>query len=275
MVKRTLIFIVKNNIPIPNNIGAPVKVEQKFNKSKLFFKKGSCNLKVELPKNYFLFSEKLSFNINFNRKDLKMKIKKLSISLYREIRKNNSNNKLRSLSTIKIQSKDYIINENQDIYNINDCFYLSNSSQKQSFSDVYNVLEKHGLFEINEKYDYLYPSCAGGLLSIDYYLKAKIYFESSLTFDETIRIPLNFYIDNNNNQNKENNQSNNININSDSNINHINIINNNNNNSNIIEQNNINIENNLNTNEFNASTPNINNIDEKSNNIEDKKENLI
>ena len=90
-VKRTIMFIVKNNLNFNtynNSLKAPVECQVKYNKSKLFFSKGSCVLKIKMPKNYFLYNEKIIYNINLNCKELKIGIKKFRVSLYRVEKKN-------------------------------------------------------------------------------------------------------------------------------------------------------------------------------------------
>ena len=210
-VKRTVMFIVKNNInfnTLNNTLKAPVECQKQYKKSKLFFNKGSCLLTVKMPKNYFLYNEKVEFNINLNCKELKIGIKKFKVSLYRREKKNLplQRFKARRQNVVKIYFKDYIIKKKEDIYNITDFLLFSNINYNYGYSpcpyDIYKSFEAHGLFEVNESnFNFLYPSCVGGLLSVDYFIKVKVYFDSAWTFDENIDIPIDFFsiIENNNN----------------------------------------------------------------------------
>ena len=158
-VKRTIMFIVKNtfNNIINNNLKAPMECQKQYKKSKLFFNKGSCILTIKMPKNYFLYNEKIEFNINLNCKDLKIGIKKFKVSLYRREKKNLAGQrfKARRQNVVKIYFKDYIIKKKQEIYNITDFLLFSNINYNYGYSpcpyDIYKSFEAHGLFEVNER----------------------------------------------------------------------------------------------------------------------------
>ena len=306
-VKRTIMFIVKNNLNFNtknNSLKAPMEVRKKYNKSKLFFSKGSCVLKIKMPKNYFLYNEKIEYNINLNCKELKIGIQKFRVTLYR-VEKNNlpkERFKSRRKNTVNIYYKDYNINKKQDIYNITDFLAFSNKKHAKSNSpcpyDIYKVFEAHGLFEVNEQnFNFLYPSCVGGLLSIDYFLKFKIYFDSAWTYDESINIPIDFFsiiedkknnsinnntkisINNNTNNSINNNTNNSINIieNENNIISGSNLINNNNANQNSDVSNKTNsINDNCVSNDFRAPPALGNNNIEKNKNFmeDDKKDSL-
>jgi len=281
-VKRTIMFIVKNNLNFNtynNSLKAPVECQVKYNKSKLFFSKGSCILTIKMPKNYFLYNEKITYNINLNCKELKIGIKKFRVSLYRVEKKNLPKERFKSRrqNTVKIFFKDYNINKKQDIYNITDFIVFSNIIYVKSNSpcpyDIYKVFEEHGLFEVDEKnFNYLYPSCVGGLLSIDYFLKVKVYFDTTWTFDESINIPIDFcsILE----DKKNNSINNNINIIENNIISGNNFINNN-----IYQNSDVNKKNNNNNindncilNDFGAPPAfGNNNIEENNNFIEDDK----
>ena len=206
-VKRTVMIIVKNNLSFqPDELKMPYEYHEQIKKSKLFIKKGSCYLKIKMPKNYFTYNEKIEFNINLDCKDLKIDIKMFRVSLNRTTSLNYAKQRFKTRSSYSYQIcfKEYKINKKSNSYNIKDYFIFSDvnshSLNSDCPSDVYDILENHGLFECDEtKFNFLYPSCIGGLLSVKYFLKIIIFFKSSLTLDKYINIPIDFcsILDNN------------------------------------------------------------------------------
>ena len=91
-------------------------------------------------------------------------------------------------------------------YSISDFINFPTSSDYNSVypPNVYQSLNQHGLFEVNEpNFNYkIYPCSYQGLVSIDYFIKFKICLDSSLTSDERLFIPIYFA------SNPENNTSN-------------------------------------------------------------------
>ena len=103
-------------------------------------------------------------------------------------------------------------------YHISDFLEFPTSSDYNSVypPKVYASFDEYGLLEINDsRFAYtLYPSTYNGLVSVDYSIDVKIYFDSSLTFDEEFFVPIYFSanFDNNyNNNNNINNYNNNMN----------------------------------------------------------------
>ena len=67
--KRTKVLIVKNNLNFHSKnrqLLCPFNYPINFNKKKFFMKKGSCNLVITMPRNYFLYNEKISYNIHLD-----------------------------------------------------------------------------------------------------------------------------------------------------------------------------------------------------------------
>ena len=59
----------------------------------------------------------------------------------------------------------------------------------------YQVIEEKGPYLENvklEKLYYLTPSCKGGLLSVEYFLKVKLFFDAIFTSNEELCVPLDF-----------------------------------------------------------------------------------
>ena len=286
-MKRTWLFIVKNHFKCHFNtriFESPFIHQKTFFKKKFYKQKGSCQLTIKMPRNFFLYNERVLYNIHLDCRILQIPVYKIKVSFLRKIKKNFSNN----ITSTRLQynnqlfSKDYNLDKIKKLFNIVDYVTFDDFSPKSERnkvlppSEIYQQAEEHGLYEIDDNtLKNLYPSCLEGLLHIKYLLKVKIFFDTILTSDEQEMIPFDFcdIIDENmplqdyntNQIDQINTQSNTINenINLNNNIINNNIINNN------IINNNI-INNDMN----NINNPFIyNNIDGKKNYLEDK-ENL-
>ena len=66
-------------------------LNHQYDKTKFLVKKGSYKIKIELPKNFFYYDEKIPYEINIDYSNLKTKIKYVVVSIFRKIRKNQSN----------------------------------------------------------------------------------------------------------------------------------------------------------------------------------------
>ena len=82
----------------------------------------------------------------------------------------------------------------EKIYHIEDSIKLPVSPVELNPKEVYKVLDKDKR-KYSEKYNNLklFPSCYGGLLSCEYYMKLIIEMDSWFSSDEEIFIPLDFY----------------------------------------------------------------------------------
>ena len=69
---------------------------------------------------------------------------------------------------------------------------------------IYKTLDNNPQIGNNLKKVHLAPSCKGGLLSVDYIMRVELNFDSILSTDEKMRMPLDFYVpfDINSNKNK-------------------------------------------------------------------------
>ena len=285
-IKRSMKIVVKNN-PNFTNINKLLKIPFQFtkivSKSKFLFNKGNFTINVNLPKNVFYYDEPIPYEINLNCKELDLIIKQINISLIRHIKKNYSKNIFQKIELISESKK---LNKDVKEY----CFknemkfpnYLNNNITSLIYPPlVYNIIEKKGPYgeDITDvKFlNNLYPSCMGGMISIEYYITIKLLFDSSLTSDESYDIPIDFCsrheeINNNNNfgqigvfnpvninnyNNNNNNASNNIIHNQFLNPYENNNIRENKNENENIFNNNITLENN----NISNNNQNINNID--------------
>ena len=242
-----------------------------------------------MPRNYFLYNEKVGYNIHLDCTTLQIPVYKIIVSFRRTIKKNFSIDILKSRRSYdeKLFFKKYNLNKKEKIFNIIDyitCFNHPNNLKRCiSPSEIYRQMDSHGLYEVDDQsIRSLYPSCSEGLIVVEYWLKIKVYFDTNFTSDEWIFAPVDFcdIIDYNRpnqekigniNLNKKINQikfsnnfqsnmaNNNININNNIINNNINVINN------------VNLINNINIIDDEAAPPNAQylNIDGKKNFLED------
>ena len=195
---RTKVIIVKNNFP--PNIGGllykqPYEEEHKIDKSKFFIKKGSILLNIKLPRNYFFYNEKIPFEVKIDSSKMELILKSIIISLisrYSYNWKSDLSKERRSHDEI-INEKIFNLEKNLKNYDISDNIDFPISSEYY-VPNVYTSLEKHGIFEMNEEgfNNYLYPSSGLGLVSVNYFIKIKLNFESSVVIDEVLKIPIYF-----------------------------------------------------------------------------------
>jgi len=216
--KRTKMFVIKINFP--NNVDNTllrnmIEENKEYKKSKLFFNKGSCLLNIKMPKNYFFYNEKIPLVINLDCSNLKMEIKSIRISLFRKPRKNNYKDYSKTEVCISgeiINQKLIDLEKGLNNYHISDFIEFPTTSDYNSVypPKVYSSFDEYGLLELNDSNFsfYLFPSTVNGLLTVDYFINLKIYFNSSLTIDEEFSVPIYFSsnIENNNNMNPMYNQ---------------------------------------------------------------------
>ena len=136
-----------------------------------------------------------------------MEIKYVTVSLFRKARKNNKqdySNIMRE-SIDDLNQKKFDLEKGLKNYHISDFIEFPTTSNYNSVypPNVYASFDQHGLFEIDDlKFGYsLYPSTYNVLISVDYFINLKIYFDSSLTFDEEFIVPIYFSANFQNNYN--------------------------------------------------------------------------
>ena len=201
--KRTKMFVVKNILP--NNLDNSllrnmIEENKEYKKSKLFFGKGSCLLNIKIPKNYFFYNEKIPFEVNIDYTNLKMEIKSIKVSLRRNARKNNYQDysEVQRNEINELNKKNYNLEKGLNNFHISDFLEFPTSSDYNSVypPNVYLSFEEHGLTEVNDtKFEYnLFPSTINGLVSVDYFIALKIYFDSLFTFNEELLIPIYFCV---------------------------------------------------------------------------------
>ena len=132
--------------------------------------------------------------------NLNLVIKGVVVSLIRQRKKNHLSDVETSYKILndEINSQYFRLNKNLKEYSIQNTMIFPTYFENDMASPplVYELIEKKGPYGENIKnFQYLYqiyPSCRGGLLSIQYFIKIKLLFDTSFTNDESFEIPIDF-----------------------------------------------------------------------------------
>ena len=230
-VKKSIPFIIKNNPYFTKEnklLKIPYETKQLIGKHKFaIISCGNFEVKINLEKNICPYNENLPITIDIDCSNLNsIKLKGANIYIFRTFRKNSQKNKnlMKEEKTEEIVRKTLPLREGEITYHIEDGIKLPISSNLNP-EIVYQLLDKNkdqGMKKFqNIK---LFPSCSGGLLSCNYFLKIIIETNTLFSTNEEMIIPVDFYSSSNNN--KEDNEKNskinmNLNIeeNNDGNLN--------------------------------------------------------
>ena len=231
-VKKSIPFIIKNNPYFTKEnklLKIPYETKQLIGKHKFaIISCGNFEVKINLEKNICPYNENLPITIDIDCSNLNsIKLKGVNIYIFRTFRKNSQKNKnlMKEEKTEEIVRKTLPLREGEITYHIEDGIKLPISSNNLNPEIVYQLLDKNkdqGMKKFqNIK---LFPSCSGGLLSCNYFLKIIIETNTLFSTNEEMIIPVDFYSSSNNN--KEDNEKNskinmNLNIeeNNDGNLN--------------------------------------------------------
>ena len=230
-VKKSIPFIIKNNPYFTKEnklLKIPYETKQLIGKHKFaIISCGNFEVKINLEKNICPYNENLPITIDIDCSNLNsIKLKGVNIYIFRTFRKNSQKNKnlMKEEKTEEIVRKTLPLREGEITYHIEDGIKLPISSNLNP-EIVYQLLDKNkdqGMKKFqNIK---LFPSCSGGLLSCNYFVKIIIETNTLFSTNEEMIIPVDFYSSSNNN--KEDNEKNskinmNLNIeeNNDGNLN--------------------------------------------------------
>ena len=219
-VKKSVPFIIKNNPYFTKEnklLKIPYETKQLIGKHKFaIISCGNFEVKINLEKNICPYNENLPITIDIDCSNLNsIKLKGVNIYIFRTFRKNSQKNKnlMKEEKTEEIVRKTLPLREGEITYHIEDGIKLPISSNNLNPEIVYQLLDKNkdqGMKKFqNIK---LFPSCSGGLLSCNYFLKIIIETNTLFSTNEEMIIPVDFYSSSNNN--KEDNEKNNkINMN--------------------------------------------------------------
>lgn len=231
-VKKSVPFIIKNNPYFTKEnklLKIPYETKQLIGKHKFaIISCGNFEVKINLEKNICPYNENLPITIDIDCSNLNnIKLKGVNIYIFRTFRKNSQKNKnlMKEEKTEEIVRKTLPLREGEITYHIEDGIKLPISSNNLNPEIVYQLLDKNKDQGIKKFQNIkLFPSCSGGLLSCNYFLKIIIETNTLFSTNEEMIIPVDFYSSSNNN--KEDNEKNskinmNLNIeeNNDGNLN--------------------------------------------------------
>ena len=219
-VKKSVPFIIKNNPYFTKEnklLKIPYETKQLIGKHKFaIISCGNFEVKINLEKNICPYNENLPITIDIDCSNLNsIKLKGVNIYIFRTFRKNSQKNKnlMKEEKTEEIVRKTLPLREGEITYHIEDGIKLPISSNNLNPEIVYQLLDKNKDQGIKKFQNIkLFPSCSGGLLSCNYFLKIIIETNTLFSTNEEMIIPVDFYSSSNNN--KEDNEKNNkINMN--------------------------------------------------------------
>ena len=201
-LKRVLTIVVKHlpNFTKENKLlKIPCHCIGEKSKKKFFINKGNYTISIKLPKNLFYYDESIPYEIDLDYKELKLVIKGLIISLIRYKRQKVVELNLRYHGESKeeqITITNVKLNKSKKECIFKDVINFPKESRIDRFIFpplVYKVMELNGPYEEDKDIEKLFkicPSCVGGLIFVEYYLKIEICFESAS--NELYAIPLDF-----------------------------------------------------------------------------------
>jgi len=164
------------------------RVSAIFNKSKIAFL-----LKTE--KNSYAYNELIPYEIVINFTESNINIKKLRVSLTRNIYIRS--NDYIDVKPIIIMNYDIPPKLEDNVYHI--CGYFTFPPIAEYFSvnpmNIYNFYSNRIIHNIDKTFNsiYLYPSCNSDFLSCNYFLNLEIYLNSLLSEKEQLSLPIELY----------------------------------------------------------------------------------
>ena len=166
---------------------------REMKKHKLFFSQGSFTASIKLDKNAFAYDEFVPFQVDIDLSKMSLNIKKIKVSLRRGINKNYQYNHAQNYQReIEGVGKKYLeFNSNQKKIHIEDVLAIDADKNPKN---IYKTLDKDNR-KTSEKYNgiKLYPTCYGGLLSVEYFIKMEIEMDTVWSTNEEFVIPIDFY----------------------------------------------------------------------------------
>lgn len=194
--KKTTIIVIKN-LPYFSSYNqlyqSPAMCFREMKKHKLFFSQGSFTASIKLDKNAFAYDEFVPFQVDIDLSKMSLNIKKIKVSLRRGINKNYQYNHAQNYQReIEGVGKKYLeFNSNQKKIHIEDVLAIDADKNPKN---IYKTLDKDNR-KTSEKYNgiKLYPTCYGGLLSVEYFIKMEIEMDTVWSTNEEFVIPIDFY----------------------------------------------------------------------------------
>ena len=196
--KKTLIIVIKNPpyFNIYNNLyQSPATCYKEMKKSKLIlFSQGSFTAVLKLPKNAFSYQEVIPFEVDMDLSKLSLNVKYIRISIRRDTKKNLQYDHYKPFKTVSnIIAKKEIYIDNQNSRNVHIMDTIEIEGDKNPLN-IYRQLDNDNR-KVSEKFYgiYLYPTCIGGLLSVEYFIKMELVMDSFFSSNEEFIIPIDLY----------------------------------------------------------------------------------
>ena len=194
--KKTSIIVIKNP-PYFSHYNRlyqePAMCFKEMKKHKLVFSQGSFTASIKIPKNAFAYDEMVPFEIDIDLTKMSLNIKTIKVSLRRNECKNlqYDHSKIFSKDTTCVAKKEVNFTRGQKKIHIEDAIPIDADKNPKN---LYKLLDKDTR-KVSEKYNgiYLYPTCYGGLLSVEYLIKMKIEMDTFWSTNEEFFIPIDFY----------------------------------------------------------------------------------
>jgi hypothetical protein len=194
--KKTEIIVIKNNSYFSKYNGLyqePAVCYKETTKRKLFVSQGSFSANLKLPRNTFSYDEMIPFEVDIDATKLSIAIRAIRISINRNQRKNYQRNHQEARGQNKKECITKIIQlpKGQKKHHIEDVIQLKPENNPK---ETYKILDTDKR-KYSEKYSgvKLSPTCYGGLISCEYYIKMVLEMDTLLSTDEDIRIPIDLY----------------------------------------------------------------------------------
>ena len=194
--KKTCIIVIKNP-PYFSTYNrmyqAPAVCFKEMKKHKLLFSQGSFTATIKVPKNAFPYTEFVPFEIDIDLTKLSLNLKNIKVSLRRISRKNQrfDHSQVFKEENVAIAKKECNFVRGQKKIHIEDVIAIDADKNPKN---IYNKLDQDKR-KVAEKYKgvYLYPTCYGGLLSVEYLIRMKLEMDSMWSTNEEFNIPLDFF----------------------------------------------------------------------------------
>ena len=194
--KKTSIIIIKNP-PYFNNFNrlyqSPAMCYKEMKKHKLVFSQGSFTASIKVPKNAFVYDEYVPFEIDMDLTKMSLNIKNIKVSLRRTACKNVQyhHDQLYSKDNTTVAKKNVSFPKGQKKLHIEDVIIIDEDKNPKK---IYKKLDGDNR-KVSEKYSgiYIYPTCYGGLLSVEYFIKMEIEMDTFWSTNEEFLIPIDFF----------------------------------------------------------------------------------
>ena len=207
--KNSIGFIVKNPryFSLENkSLKEPLTVFKDISKNKLiFFSQGKIAIYITSKSNSFKYGDQIPLDIIIDASELDVNLIGIQIKMDRYIQFNNKNDKnsIKEFFSHNLFFKDIKFLEKKNNYKYNIIITPKNNDFCYDPDVFYSIIEANYL-KLNFPEVDLFPFCSGGLINCLYLINVKLNFDSMITTDETISIPIELFFNSDNNVSNNN-----------------------------------------------------------------------